>query len=73
MDRNFSKTVVAPVLGLRCFRVVLLPFEQADDLVRTLRRVHRAKPGSFRIASVPNLKPFWYFSLYEPPFRVRSL
>ena len=22
--------------------------------------------------SVPNLRPFWYYSLYKPPFRVRS-
>ena len=26
----------------------------------------------FRIVSIPNLKSFWYYSLYKPPFRVRS-
>ena len=29
-------------------------------------------PGQFRIISVPNLRPFWYYSLNEPPFWVRS-
>ena len=22
--------------------------------------------------SIPDLRPFWYYSLYKPPFRVRS-
>ena len=28
--------------------------------------------GLFRIVSIPNLRPFWYYSLYTTPFRVRS-
>ena len=26
----------------------------------------------FPIISIPNSNPFWYYSLYKPPFRVRS-
>ena len=40
---------------------------------RTLKRVYRGMIiGYFRIVSIPNLRPFGYYSLYKPPFRERS-